>query len=194
MATTTILKPSPSQRVAELEAQLLQRDALIAQLQQRLTELEQRLTELTQAAKRQATPFARKPRQENPKRPGRQAGQGQFTSRTRPTLEEVTDTKEPRLDACPACGGAVTDLKEHEQFGVDLPEVKLTVIRYLTQSGQCATCGRRVRSRHPEQISQATGAAGGHRSARQRFCRRPETSLGRALRSRRAERFASLEK
>ena len=160
MDTTTILKPSPGQRVAELESQLLQRDALIAQLQQRITELEQRLTELEQAAKRQATPFARKQHKENPKRPGRKAGQGQFTSRARPTPEEVTATKEQGLDVCPECGGAVTDLKEHEQFVVDLPEVKLTVTRYLTQSGQCAKCGQRVRSRHPEQISQATGAAG----------------------------------
>ena len=160
MDTTTILKPSPDRRVAELESQLLQRDALIKQLQQRITELEQRLTELDQAAKRQATPFARKHQKENPKRPGRKAGQGQFTSRARPTPDEVTDTKEHGLDVCPECGGAVTDLKEHEQFVVDLPEVKPTVIRYLTQSGQCARCGRRVRSRHPEQISQATGAAG----------------------------------
>ena len=46
MDTATILEPSPDRRVAELEAQLLQRDTLIAQLQQRVTELEQRLTEL----------------------------------------------------------------------------------------------------------------------------------------------------
>ena len=160
MDTTTILNPAPDQRVAELEAQLLQRDALIAQLQQRITELEQRLTEWEQAAKRQATPFARKPRKENPKRPGRQAGQGQFTSRAHPMPEEVTDTKEQGLDVCPACGGSVTDLKEHEQFVVDIPEVRPTVTRYVTQSGQCAACEQRVRSRHPEQISAATGAAG----------------------------------
>src|SRR5262249_20930325 len=32
--------------------------------------------------------------------------------------------------------------------------------RYVTESGYCSRCGRRVRSRHPEQISTAAGAAG----------------------------------
>jgi len=147
-------------RLAELETQLRQRDARIEQLQQRITELEQRLAELERAAKRQATPFARKRRKENPKRPGRRAGEGRFTFRARPTPDQVTETQEQPLDACPVCGGPVTDVKDHEQFVVDIPEVQPTVTRYVTHSGQCARCGRRVRSRHPEQISDATGSAG----------------------------------
>lgn len=147
-------------RVAELESQLRQREALIEQLQQRVAELQQRLAELERAAKRQATPFARKRRAEHPKRPGRKAGQGQFTSRPRPTPEQVTETKEQPLPTCPGCGGTLTDVKDHEQFVVDIPEVRPTVTRYLTHSGQCPACAQRVRSRHPEQISEATGAAG----------------------------------
>ena len=147
-------------RVAELESQLRQREALIEQLQQRVAELQQRLAELERAAKRQATPFARKRRAEHPKRPGRKAGQGQFTSRPRPTPEQVTETKEQPLPACPGCGGTLTEVKDHEQFVVDIPEVRPTVTRYITHSGQCPACGQRVRSRHPEQISEATGAAG----------------------------------
>ena len=147
-------------RVAELEIQLRQRDARIEQLQQRVAELEQRLAELERTGKRQATPFARKQHKENPKRPGRKAGQGRFTSRPRPTPDQGTETKEQPLDACPACGGPVTDVKDHEQFVVDIPEVQPTVTRYRTHSGHCAQCGQRVRSRHPEQISEATGAAG----------------------------------
>jgi transposase len=152
----SVLKPSPDPRdvrVAELEAQLRQREALIEELRQRIAELER-------TAKRQATPFARQRRKENPKRPGRKAGQGRFASRARPTPDQVTETKEQALEACPICGGPVTDVKDHEQFVVDLPEVQPTVTRYLTHSGQCARCGQRVRSRHPEQISEATGAAG----------------------------------
>ena len=159
----TVLKPSTDPRdvrLAELETRLRQRDALIAQLQQRLAELQQRLAELERAAKRQATPFARQQRKENPKRPGRKAGQGRFTSRPRPTPDQVTQTQEQPLETCPVCGGPVTDLKDHEQFVVDLPEAPPTVTRYVTHSGQCAQCGQRVRSRHPEQISEATGAAG----------------------------------
>jgi len=72
----------------------------------------------------------------------------------------VAQTKEQPLAACPTCGGPLTDLKDHEQFVVDIPEVQPSATRYLTHSGQCAQCGQRVRSRHPEQISEATGAAG----------------------------------
>ena len=152
----SVLKPAPDPRdvrVAELEAQLRQRDALIEELRQRIAELER-------TAKRQATPFARKQRKENPKRPGRKAGQGRFTSRARPTPDQVTETKEQALAVCPICGGPMTDVKDHEQFVVDIPAVQPTVTRYLTHSGQCAQCDQRVRSRHPEQISDATGAAG----------------------------------
>ena len=161
--TTDVLKPPADPRdirLAELERQLQQRDTVIEQLRQRIAELEQQLAELERAAKRQATPFARQRRQEHPKRPGRKAGQGPFTSRPRPTPDQVTQTQEQPLEACPVCGGPVTDLKDHEQFVVDLPQVPPTVTRYVTHSGQCARCGQRVRSRHPEQISQATGAAG----------------------------------
>src|SRR3990170_2124671 len=160
----TALKPSTEPRevrLAELETQLRQRDARIEQLQQRIAELEQQLAELKRAAKRQATPFARKRRKEKPQRPGRKAGQGPFTARARPTPDQVTETKEQALDACPTCGGPVTDVKDHEQFVVDIPEVQPIVTRYVTHSGQCARCGRRVRARHPEQISDATGSAGG---------------------------------
>jgi transposase len=38
---------------------------------------------------------------------------------------------------------------------VDIPPVQPIVTRYVTHSGQCARCGQRVRSRHPEQISDA---------------------------------------
>ncbi len=97
-----VLKPVPDRRdvrLAELETQPRQRDALIEQLQRRIAELEQHLAEWERAARRQATPFARKQRKENPKRSGRKAGQGRFTSRRRPTPDEVTETKEP-LAAC----------------------------------------------------------------------------------------------
>ena len=161
--TADVLKPSldPLEvRLVELEAQLRQRDAQIEQLQRRIAELVQRLAELERAAKRQATPFARKQRKKNPKRPGRKAGQGRFTFRPRPAPDQVAETKEQPLAACPVCGGPLTDVKDHEQFVVDIPAVQPTVTRYLTHSGQCAQCDQRVRSRHPEQISDATGAAG----------------------------------
>jgi hypothetical protein len=53
------------------------------------------------------------------------------------------------------------DIHQHEQYVTDIPKtIRLTTTRYVTYSGYCADCHKRVRSRHPEQTSQATGAAG----------------------------------
>src|SRR3972149_10109507 len=118
--TTDVLKPPPDPRdlrAVELETQLRQRDARIEQLQQRIAELEQQLAELKRAAKRQATPFARKRRKEKPQRPGRKDGQGPFTARGRPTPDPVPETKEQALDACPPYGGPGTDGYGHRKTG-----------------------------------------------------------------------------
>ncbi len=134
-----------------------------ATLRQRVAELEKRVAELEATlseAKRQATPFARQKRVAKPKRPGRKRGQGRFAYRGKPAAEEVSETKRAPLVCCPECGGALTNRKEHEQFVVDIPPVKPVTVRYVTESGYCAHCRKRVRARHPEQISDATGAAG----------------------------------
>ena len=148
------------QRIAELEAQLHERDQLIAALQEKLQRLEDELEKTKRAGKRQATPFARKKRVAKPKRPGRRKGQGKFSHRRKPASEEVKKTKEAPLNCCPDCGGSLTRRKQHEQFVVDIPPVEPEITRYVMYSGHCACCQRRVRSRHPEQISDATGAAG----------------------------------
>jgi hypothetical protein len=148
------------QRIAELEAQLRARDAVIAELREQIRQLQERLDSAKRAGKRQATPFAREKRAAQPKRPGRKKGKGRFASRPQPAPEEVKETKSEPLACCPECNSEVTQRKEHEQFVVDIPPVKPVITRYVTESGYCKTCQKRVRSRHPEQISEATGAAG----------------------------------
>jgi transposase len=147
-------------RVAELKAQLEQRDATIEKLKQQVHQLEEELARARRAKKRQATPFARDEHVEHPKRPGRKAGKGKFTHREKPSLDEVDRTLEAPLPCCPDCGGSLTDSKSHEHFEVDIPPVRPVITRYVTYSGYCATCEKRAHSRHPEQISTATGAAG----------------------------------
>jgi transposase len=146
--------------IAELEAQLRQRDAVIEALQEQVGQLQEQIGEVKRAGKRQATPFARQKRVAQPKRPGRKKGQGKFSYRHKPAPEEVDETKETPLECCPECGGNLSECKEHEQFVVDIPPVQPVITRYVTHSGYCSACQRRVRSRHPEQISDATGAAG----------------------------------
>ena len=148
------------QRIAELEAQLRERDALIAKLEEQIRQLQEQVEGAKRAGKRQATPFARKKRVRQPKRPGRKKGKGRFASRRRPAQEEVAETKKKALASCPECDGELSQRKEHEQFVVDIPPVEPVVSRYVTESGYCAHCQKRVRSRHPEQISKASGAAG----------------------------------
>ena len=148
------------ERIEELERQLGEAYGLIAELKQQLEVLQGELAELKRAGKRQATPFARGKHKKKRQRSGRKAGKGEFNHREKPKQEEVDETKEVALSCCPQCGGEVDDVKKHEHFEVDIPPVKPVVRCYVTHSGHCAGCGERVRSRHPEQISEATGAAG----------------------------------
>ncbi len=151
------------QRIAELEQQLSQALATIEKLQKLEKEVERlqaRVEELERAGKRQATPFARRHWVEHPKRPGRKAGQGKFAHRELPRVQKINETKVARLQGCPECGGKLREIHKHEQYVTDIPVVTVQTTRFVTYSGYCRACHRRVRSHHPEQTSQATGAAG----------------------------------
>ncbi len=156
--------PDPKdKRIAELEQQLAEALALIQQLQKvrRQVELLQaEVEELKRAGKRQAAPFARRHWVEHPKRPGRKAGKGRFVQRAKPSLKEVSETKVAELPCCPECGGKLRQRRRHEQFEIDLPKVQPIIRRFLTYSGYCGHCRKRVRSWHPDQISEAAGVAG----------------------------------
>ena len=163
--------PQPStidQRIAELELELMRERANNQRLQintLRLQKLVERLQaekeELQRAGKRQAAPFARRKRVEHPKKSGRKVGQGQFRRREKPAPKQVNATKEAKLHGCPQCGSRLKDIHTHEQYVTDIPKIiRLVTTRYVTYSGYCANCHKRVRSRHPEQTSQASGAAG----------------------------------
>jgi transposase len=158
---------SKDQQIVELELELVRQRATLQRLQvdnMRLQRLLEKLREENEAlkreGKRQATPFARRKRVEVRKTPGRKAGQGVFRRREKPTPEQVDRTKQARLHGCPECGGKLKEIHRHEQYVADIPPIRPVITRYVTESGYCPTCKRRVRSHHPEQISEATGAAG----------------------------------
>ena len=150
------LREQLSQALAIIEKQ--QRE--IERLQQMNNELRERVEELERAGKRQAAPFARRHWVERPRRPGRKRGQGKFVRRALPPGHPIQETKTAPLQGCPECGGQLRDLHTHEQYVTDLPVVAVQTTRFVTYSGYCRQCRKRVRSRHPEQTSQATGAAG----------------------------------
>jgi transposase len=156
------------QRIAELELELVRERATNQRLrvnnlrlEKLLERLQAEVEELQRAGKRQAAPFARRKLVAHPKRPGRKAGQGKFARRERPAPEQVNETKVAELPDCPQCGSKLKNIRQHEQYVADIPKIIQPVItRYVTYSGYCVDCHRRVHSQHPEQISQASGAAG----------------------------------
>ena len=154
--------PDPKdKRIAELEQQLAQALEILQKVQRQLELLKVENEELRRAGKRQAAPFARRKLVEHPKRPGRKAGQGKFSRRAQPVCRQGYRTKKAKLHGCPECGGRLRDIHQHEQYVTDIPKtIQLITTRYVTYSGYCADCHKRVHSRHPEQTSQATGAAG----------------------------------
>ncbi len=122
--------------------------------------LEQQLAELQRSGKRQAAPFGRDKPKSEPKQAGRKPGQGPFRYRPAPAPEEVTVTKTTLLAGCPRCGSELSDIKPQEQHVIDIPRIEPIITCYETESGWCERCRKRQRSRHPEQLSQAVGAAG----------------------------------
>jgi transposase len=164
MSHKRIKNPQPStkdQRIAELEEQLIQALKAIEKMRKQNELLHTEVEELKRAGKRQAAPFARRKLVERPKRPGRKAGQGKFSRREQPERRQVDRTKKAKLHGCPECGGRLRNIHQHEQYVTDIPKtIQLVTTRYVTYSGFCAGCHKRVRSRHPEQTSQAAGAAG----------------------------------
>ena len=155
------------QRIAELELELVRERATNQRLrvnnlrlEKLLERLQAEVEELQRAGKRQAAPFARRKRVEHPKQPGRKAGQGQFSRRGKPAPKQVNETKVAELHGCPDCGSRLREIHEHEQYVTDIPVVVPITTRYVTYSGYCVGCHKRIRSQHPEQTSQASGAAG----------------------------------
>ncbi len=147
--------------VARLEAALAERDAAIADRDARIAELEKLLGESHRAGKRQAAPFSRGEPDDEPARPGRKRGDahGRHGHRMTPANPD-RELNAPLPGCCPHCGGQVDHERDAEQFQVDLPEMAPTVTRITVAVGRCRSCGRRVQGRHPEQSSDALGAAG----------------------------------
>jgi hypothetical protein len=156
-----------AEEIRELKEQLSQALEIIQKQQNQIERLQQiveqqqeEIEDLKRIGKRQAAPFARRHWVEQPKRPGRKAGQGKFARRELPQVVKISETKEAKLHGCPECGGHLQAIRQQEQFVTDIPVVEVKTTRFVTYSGYCPECHKRVRSQHPDQTSLATGAAG----------------------------------
>ena len=118
------------------------------------------LEEELRRARRQAAPFSKDRPKEHPKPPGRKPGHPP-AFRPAPPPGEVSEIIRVPLDRCPRCGGAVKRVLDNAPiYQSELPESRPVIRRFDTQRGWCERCHKMVRSRHPEQTSTATGAAG----------------------------------
>jgi len=137
-------KVALEKRVAELEAKL-----------QAVTEL---LENAQRRGKRQATPFSKGEPKATPKKPGRKAG---HPAAHRAIPDQVDRTEEaPLPPACPDCGGPVVEDDLQTQYQIDIPRpIPVCVTQFNIHVGHCETCGQRLQGRHPDQTSEATGAA-----------------------------------
>ena len=121
-----------------------------------------RVEQLRRAAKRQAAPFSKNTRTPSPKRPGRKPGAAYGRRARRPVPQRVDRVIAVGLPAaCPHCGGQLEVERVACQYQEDLPPPQSSVTtRYDLQIGRCLGCRRRIQPRHPEQTSDALGAAG----------------------------------
>jgi transposase len=132
----------------------------IARLEQMVRDLQKRLSESEHSAKRQAAPFSKGQPKQNPKTPGRKAGDkhGKHGHREAPAPTQIDETLDaPLPDQC-ACGGHVVEDQLDRQFQTEIPR-KPIVREFKIHCGHCEKCGKKLRGRHPLQTSDATGAA-----------------------------------
>jgi transposase len=154
-------------RIAELNREIAKRNDWIGQRDRRIESLEkenERLREeiekLQRSAKRQAAPFSRGTPKVNPRRRGRKRGAryGKRASRPIPRrIDRVIEVPAPLY--CPDCERATRLHHREWQWQTDIPPIEPFTTEFRIDVARCTACGRSVRGRHPEQTSEATGAA-----------------------------------
>ena len=145
-----------SGEVAGLRGELAERD-------ERLAKLEKLVEELRRRGKRQSAPFSKGDPTLAPARSGRKAGEAHGRHGHRPVPPRIDrDVDAPLPECCPGCGGDVEFERWAEQFQTELPDPAPVVTRFRIGVGRCRACRRRVQGRHPEQTSDALGAAAAH--------------------------------
>ena len=150
------------ERLKQDKERLRQEQDRLRQEQDRLRQenerLKRQLEEAQRANKRQAAPFSRRRRKENPKKPGRKRGSayGQRHSKAIPDkVDEVIAVPAPTQ--C-ECGGQLELEKIEHQYQQEI--VRKTVWRrFNIPICRCQKCNTRVQGRDPRQTSDALGAA-----------------------------------
>src|ERR671918_578521 len=148
--------------VAELQRQVMALQDQVTQLAADKQELLVEVDRLTRQSKRQATPFSKGTRSHQPKRPGRNPGEGTFSFRQAPHPKEITEPPKDvpvTLEACPSCGGKLREQRVDFAYVTELtPLPRPRVTQYRVEVCRCTGCGRKVRGEHPDLALDQYGA------------------------------------
>ncbi len=118
------------------------------------------LEEVRRGAKRQSAPFSKGKSKDEWQTSGPKKGKAHGRHGHRAAPPDPDRTLDAPLPACCAhCGEGVDFERWAEQFHTELPEVGPIVTKFRVGVGRCRSCRRRVQGRHPEQSSDALGAA-----------------------------------
>lgn len=149
-----------------LQDRVQQRDADSARLERRCARLKKdnnrlraALDESQRQSYRQANPFRRRKHKKRKKKPGRRRGH-KANVRPTPTPEQVDCVVNVPCSRCPECDVELIDRQTIVQYQTDLPPVVPIVSQFNIETGWCPCCRQRRQGRHPQQTSDATGAAG----------------------------------
>jgi transposase len=158
-------------RLQEENARLREENARLREerigLHRRVHELEGQVAAAQRAARRSAAPHSKGNPVANPKRRGRRSGSEHGRHGHRPVPDHVDRVVEVAVpEVCPDCRGPVEKERIVEQVQEEVPEPRPVVTRFVIEVGRCQNCGRRLQGRHPDQTSDAIGAAGVQLGAR----------------------------
>ena len=128
------------------------------QLRQEVEKLKRQLEQAQRASKRQAAPFSRGTRKQNPKTPGRKSGSAygrRHSKAITPNVDEAIAVPPP---AQCECGGPLKVERIEAQYQQEI--VRQTFWRRFDIAiCRCQKCHKRVQGRDPRQTSDALGAA-----------------------------------
>jgi transposase len=143
-----------------------ERDREIARLRQKVSELEQEIQRLREElaifrreSNRQAAPFRRRELKKRKKKPGRRKGHP-AANRATPLPDRIDRIVDVPCRVCPDCATELVERDTVIQYQTDLPPIVPIVTQFKIETGYCPCCRRRHQGRHPEQTSDAIGAAG----------------------------------
>lgn len=131
----------------------------ISKLEQEVQRLREELATVRRESNRQAAPFRRRELKRHKKKPGRRKGHP-VANRPTPAPEHIDRIVEVPCRTCPDCATELVERDAVIQYQTDLPPIVPIVTQFKIETGYCPCCRRRHQGRHPEQTSDAIGAAG----------------------------------